>query len=136
MNDSVENTVNSYKNPFMYFYFWIKSELMDLDAIQQAITIRNKLIEYRQKLVNKQRSDEQQLTKLMTGKTTLKTMFKTKSGKEEKALNLKNTIAFISDDIVNYQKVINVANQYLAKNSIPWFKKDKMETYFSMLDLL
>jgi hypothetical protein len=136
MGDSMDNTANSYKNPFMHFYFWIKSEMMDLEAIQQAINARNRLIEYRQKLANKQRSDEQELSKLMLGKTTLKTIFKTKSGKEDKAVSLKNIIHLEGEDVVNYQKIISIVNQHISEKSIPWFKQDKMANYYGMLDLL
>jgi len=135
MKDSIETTVNSFRNPFMNFYFWIKSEMMDLDAIQEAINARNRLIEQRQKLVNKQRNDEQQLSNLMSGKKTLKTIFKSNSSKENTAQNLKTIIATDAENIINYQRIINIVNQHLAEKSIPWFKKEKMANYFGMLDL-
>lgn len=110
--------------------------MMDLEAIQQAINARNKLIEYRQKIISKQKSDEQELGKLMSGKTTFKTLFKSKSGKEGSATILRKAIELEGEDIAAYQKIINIINQHLFEKSIPWFKQDKMANYFSMLDLL
>lgn len=126
MSESMENTINSLKNPFLHFYFWIKSEMMDLEAMQQAILARNKMIEIRQKLVIKQRNDEQELSNLMQGKTTLKHLFKTKSGKDDRIQVLKSVIKIDAEDIINYQRIINIINQHLAEKSIPWFQKDKM----------
>jgi hypothetical protein len=53
MIDTSDRTVNSYQNPFLHLYFWIKSEVMDITAMQQAIQGRDKLIEHRQKLISK-----------------------------------------------------------------------------------
>lgn len=136
MTDSTENTANSFKNPFMHFYFWIKSEMMDLEAMQQAINERNRIVELRQKLINKQRSDEQELSNLVAGKKTLKNMFKSKNSKEERCQHLKALITSATSDIMDYQKIISVINQHISEKSIPWFKQEKMANYFSMLDLL
>ena len=115
MNESLERSISSTRNPFIGLYFWVKSEMMDLDAMEHWINERNRLIELRQKIITKQKTCEGRLDNLASGKTTLRTIFNSKTTKENKADTLKVLIENDSKEIVNYQKVINIINQYIAK---------------------
>jgi hypothetical protein len=110
--------------------------MMDLEAVVQCIGERNKLIELRQKISARQRSNEQRLNTLATGKTSFRNMFKSKSSKENEADTLKVLIEKDVQEQANYQKVINIINQYIAEKAIPFFKKDKLSNYYGMLDML
>ena len=136
MSESSQRTFNSYKNPFMQIYFWIKSEMMDLNAIQNCLQERNRLLDIKQKTESKQRSNESRLNVLETGKTSIRNIFKSKSSKENEADNLRHMIDIESSEIISYMKVINIITQYIAEKAIPYFKKDKMNNYYNMLDIM
>ena len=136
MIESTERTINSYKNPYMQIYFWIKSEMMDLNAIQNWLQERNRLLDAKQKLETKQRNNESRLNVLETGKKSIRNLFKSKSSKENEADTLRHLIDIESTEIISYMKIINIITQYIAEKAIPFFKKDKMNNYYNMLDIM
>jgi predicted nuclease with TOPRIM domain len=136
MKQSSENNANSYKNTFINVYFWIKSEVMDLEAMQHCINQRNKLIEFKDKISGKIRTNEERLNILMTGKASIRNMFKSKNSKDTEQGTLKIIVEKDRVEILDYQRIINIINQYIAEKALPFFKEDKMRNYYSMLDIL
>lgn len=74
---------------------------------------------------NKKRDDNEELEKLSLGKTTLKSFFKSKTGKEKDILNLQANIEQANQDIENYRRLINFITIYHGQLAIDKFKKDK-----------
>ncbi len=60
------------------------------------------------------------------GKTTFKSFFKSKDGKEKEILNLQAKIEQANVDIEEYRKLINFITVYQGHFAIEKFKKDKI----------
>ena len=60
------------------------------------------------------------------GKTTFKSFFKSKDGKEKEILNLQAKIEQANVDIDEYRKLINFITVYQGHFAIEKFKKDKI----------
>ena len=94
------------KNPFKDAYYWLKGELLDLKGLNEALTGRENVVKQQSASESKKRSDQQELEKLSQGKTTLKSIFKSKSSKESEILNLQAAIEIANKDIEDYKKLI------------------------------
>lgn len=44
MKDSVVKLSDGLKNPYLYLYLWCKGELFDIEAVYQAINVKDKII--------------------------------------------------------------------------------------------
>lgn len=67
------------------------------------------------------------------GKTTLKSFFKSKSGKEQDILNLQARIEASNVDIEDYRRLVNFITIYHGNLAINRFKTQKMQQYRKML---
>ena len=86
--DKYSNQMKSLKNPFKETYYWLKGEFLDLKGLQEAVSGRETVVRKLAEAESKKRSDQVELEKLTQGKTTLKSLFKSKSGKEAEITNL------------------------------------------------
>jgi hypothetical protein len=82
MNEKLTNTISCYKSPFAEASLWIKGEMLDIQGMIDAIKGRESVMKKQIACENKRRDDQEELEKLSLGKTTLKSFFKSKSGKE------------------------------------------------------
>jgi uncharacterized protein YukJ len=80
--EKYNSQIKSLKNPFKEAYYWFKGELLDLKGLHEALIGRENVIKQQASTESKKRSDQVELEKLSHGKTTLKTLFKSKSSKE------------------------------------------------------
>jgi len=76
---------------------------------------------------NKRRSNTIELEKLQLGKTTLKSIFQSKSGKDKQILSLQNDIEAANNFVEDYKKLTNFVTIYQGQIAIPKFKKDKLK---------
>ena len=90
-----------------------------------AMKGREKVMKSQIATENKKRDDSTELEKLSLGKTTLKSFFKSKSGKEKDILNLQANIEQCNTEIGDYRKLINFITIYHGALAIDKFKKDK-----------
>lgn len=60
------------------------------------------------------------------GKTTLKSFFKSKAGKDDDIRKLEKAITFANFQIGEYNKLINFITVYQGHFAIERFKKDKI----------
>lgn len=77
-----------WRNPFREAYIWLKGELLDLKGLNEALLGREQVVKQQSATESKKRNDQYELEKLSQGKTTLKSIFKSKSSKENDILNL------------------------------------------------
>ena len=75
---------------------------------------------------SKKRDDAAELEKLSLGKTTMKSFFKSKGGKEKDILNLQANLEQANVDIEDYRKLINFITIYHGQLAIDKFKTDKV----------
>ena len=79
----VEDYTSSVKNPYKDAYIWIKGELLDVIGMMDAVNGRQEIIKKQTSTEEKRASNQKELDKVSMGKTTMKSLFKSKSGKEK-----------------------------------------------------
>jgi hypothetical protein len=131
-DESSRNMTDHLKNPMREFFYWIKGEIYDLQALNDSFMGLDRLIKKKQKLESKKKSDKDTLDKISQSKTTLKTLFKGESGKQVTMTNLSNSIATCERDIEIYDKIIVMIEEYIAKSVIPTFMDQKEKFYYKI----
>lgn len=129
----LKDTVACYKSPFAEGALWIKGEMLDIQGMIDAVKGREAVMKKQIALENKRRDDQEELEKLSLGKTTLKSFFKSKTGKEADILALQSKIEQANVDIEDYRRLINFITIYHGQLAIDKFKRQKSEQYKKML---
>lgn len=129
----LNDTVACYKSPFAEGALWIKGEMLDIQGMIDAVKGREAVMKKQIALENKRRDDQEELEKLSLGKTTLKSFFKSKTGKEADILALQSKIEQANVDIEDYRRLINFITIYHGQLAIDKFKRQKSEQYKKML---
>lgn len=80
-------------------YLWIKGEFLDIQGMYDCLQGREGVMKAQLNTEQKKKDDTKELEKLQEGKTTLKTLFKSKSKKESKVLNLQAAIEIEDQEI-------------------------------------
>jgi hypothetical protein len=133
--DKIKKTVSTgWVNPYKAAYLWFKGELLDMVGIAEALAGRDTVIKQQQSVENKKRSDQSELDKLILGKTTLKSIFKSKSGKESEVIHLQASIDLSTKDIEDYRTLINFLTIYHGQVAIQEFKREKANAYLRILN--
>jgi len=86
--ETVQTSVNGFKNPFLEAAVWIKGEMLDIAGMLNAMKGREIVMRKQIATEKSKRDDQEELEKLSLGKTTLKSFFKSKTGKEQDILRL------------------------------------------------
>jgi septal ring factor EnvC (AmiA/AmiB activator) len=110
--------MSTLKNPYKEAYYWLKGELLDLKGLQYAISGRETVVKMLSATESKKRSDQSEAEKLQQGKTTLKSLFKSKSSKESEITNLQTQIEVANKDIEDFKKLINFLTVYHGEVAI------------------
>ena len=82
----------------------------------------------------KKKSNKAELDKLNEGKKTMKSMFKSKAGKESSVSKLTSSLENADQEIEDLQKVNNFLTIYHGQISIPTFKNSKAKMYLKSLN--
>lgn len=82
MHVKLRDTIKCYKSPFAEAALWIKGEMLDIQGMIDAIKGRESVMKKQISCESKRRDNQEELEKLSLGKTTLKSFFKSKTGKE------------------------------------------------------
>lgn len=72
----VSNLCDALKNPYFNIYHWVKGEIFDIEAVNGAITTKDKIQQNINKNEKKKKSTQQDLDNVTTGRKTVKTIFK------------------------------------------------------------
>ncbi|CDW91301.1 px domain containing protein [Stylonychia lemnae] len=134
MKEKMDDTYKGWKNPFKDAYYWLKGELLDLKGINEALLGRELVVKQQSQCESKKRTDQQELEKLSQGKTTIKSIFKSKSSKESEITNLQTLIEVANKDIADYKKLINWLTIYHGEICIQKFKREKSRGYLKTLN--
>jgi hypothetical protein len=86
--------------------------MLDIQGMLNAIKGRDDVIRRLADTENKKRDEQEELDKLTMGKTTLKSFFKSKEGKENDIKLLQKSIKTCDFLIVEYRKLINFITVY------------------------
>jgi hypothetical protein len=79
-------------NPFIQLKQWLKYEMMDIEALQDAVERSAELFKRKIARVNKNKEDEAELAKLIAGKTTVKSIFMNQDQINSRKTELKESI--------------------------------------------
>ena len=122
------------KNPFKVMKLWLKWETLDISAMLEAIQTKSDLEGKRYSIVQSKAKKQKDLEKLQSGKSSMKTMFRSQSA-------IVNSITILTRDITNAEKEIECYDAYLKTlaiqinhAAIPYFKKDKVGLYNDLVN--
>lgn len=76
MKESVNKMNDGLKNPYFNLYHWCKGELFDIEAVYNAINVKDEILKKTGKIEKKKTSAQKDLDNVQTGRKTVKTMFK------------------------------------------------------------
>lgn len=119
-------------NPFSEFFYWIVGEIMDIESLQDAIKGRDNIVAMKNKIISKKKTDTEELEKLNQGKKTIKTLFKSASGKQAKITVLSSNISQAEKDIEEFDKLAKMVEVHLGEQVIPKFKESQMKDYYKI----
>lgn len=112
LKEKVTSNQKATKNSFKDSYLWLKGELLDVQGMFDCLQGREGVMKAQLNTEQKKRDDSKELEKLQAGKTTMKSLFKSKSQKESKALNLQAAIEIADQEIQDFQKLIKFLTVY------------------------
>ena len=124
MREKIANTTKDYKSPFLEASLWIKGEMLDIAGMLNAMKGREAVMKRQLATESKKRDDNSELEKLSLGKTTMRSFFKSKEGKEKDILKYQASIEQCNQDIEEYRKLLNFITVYQGHYAIEKFKKD------------
>jgi len=136
LNENLTTMVANFRNPFLEAAVWIKGEMLDIAGMLNAMKGRDLVMKRQLATEGRKRDDQQELEKLSLGKTTLKSFFKSKEGKEKDILRLQASIEQANVEIEEFRKLMNFITVYQGQFAIEKFKKDKIAQYTRMLNLM
>ena len=79
VKEQVQKLCDNMKNPYFNIFHWCKGELFDIEAVNNAIDVKDKIQQSIEKAEKKKRSTQGDLDNLTTGRKTVKTMFKSQN---------------------------------------------------------
>ena len=106
IKEQVSSLAEAMKNPYFNIYHWVKGEIYDIEAVNDAITTKDKIQSNIQKNEKKKRSTQENLDNVTTGRKTVKTIFKN----QDDAGKMVNKIE-------NVSKIMSVIEFRLIKKS-------------------
>lgn len=134
LKERVEDSSSKWKNPYKDAYLWIKGEFLDVQGMYEALSGREQVMKSQLNTEQRKKNDTTELNKLSEGKTTLKSVFKSKSSKESSILALKANLEIADQEIADFKKLIHFLTIYHGQVAIPKFKKAKSKLYLKALN--
>ena len=127
MKENVAKLSEILRNPYQEMLNWLKGEVMDLQALLEAISHKEGIEGQRNRAEKNKKDNKGSLDKINAGKSTFKTFFKGSSGKASEITNLTTQIAQSDKDIEFLEKIVHVLAIYLAEKVVPDFKRHKIQ---------
>jgi hypothetical protein len=134
LRENIGGACRKWVNPFLDTYIWLKGEILDLEGARDAMSGRQNLLEAQSALVTKKTEKQQELEKMATGKTTLKSFFKSKTTIEKDIGLYTQEVENMTKEIEDYRKLINFVTIYHGNMAIELFKQNKQQQYCRMLN--
>lgn len=88
LQERMDEAQSKYKNAYQDAYLWIKGEFLDISGMYDGLQGRESVMKAQINCEQKKRDDQKELSKLSEGKTTIKSVFKSKAKKESNILSL------------------------------------------------
>lgn len=123
------------KESYIHYDDYLGEEIREIEAFIETLEQRDKFDALKIKAAEKQKSETEELHKVLAGKTTMKTLFSKKS-KEEETQELEKQIATTALEVQNLNTAYDMMTLLLAYDQIPQFKTVKVNTYYQKVALL
>ena len=78
IKNQVVKLSDNLKNPFFHLFHWCQGEIFDIEAINNALQVKDKIFESINKKQKEKKSQEENLKNLAEGRKTVKGIFSTK----------------------------------------------------------
>lgn len=88
LKNKLDDLTDQLTNPFVHVRNWVKGEMLNLSALIAAIGEKEACDHRKQQTIKKLADEREQVEKINQGKTTLKTLFKSKSGRDRRQVEL------------------------------------------------
>ncbi len=113
---------------------WLKWESLDIAAMLEAIEMKSELESRRFSINLRKQQKQKELDKLKSGKSSMKTMFKSQNSIVNSITNLTREIASSEKEIECYDIYIKTLVIQINHAAIPYFKKDKIGLYNDLIN--
>ena len=123
------------QNPFTIMRRWLKFEILDLEAILEAIDKSHDMDKRATAKKNKRSSDMEEVRMMKDGKDTFKSFFRSKEGKINKITELTESIQRADRDIECLDLLYKIVVLQLNQAAINFFKREKFGTYNHTINL-
>jgi len=115
-----------------YIDEWMKAETREIEAFLDALEQKEHFNALKNKLQGKQKSETEDLQKVLSGKSTIKGLFLRKS-KDEEVSDLEKQIAKHGKEQEDLTKLDDMITLVIAYEEIDKFKNNKMNPYYNIL---
>ena len=122
------------KNPYKVMRLLLNLESLDIAAMLEAIETKSDLEGKRFSLNQRKQQKQRELDKLKSGKSSMKTMFKSQNSIVNSITNLTREIANTEKEIECYDIYIKTLIIQINHAAIPYFKKDKVGLYNDLIN--
>ena len=78
------------KNPYFNLYHWCKGELFDIEAVYNAINVKDEILRKTGKIEKKKAGAQKDIDNVQTGRKTVKTLFKNQNDAGKMQSNMEN----------------------------------------------
>ena len=101
---------------------WVKSEIMELNAVLEIISRKEGIMAARNKALSRIQDRKKTIDSLNQGKFTFKGMFKNAGEKATQVQHMLTKITEYEKDVKNFEVIRNYLIVYLAEVALPSFK--------------
>ena len=113
---------------------WLKYEVLEIEAILESIEKRHELEKRRSARHSKRIDDLKELKNLQNDKMTFGSIFMSKDQIHRRIAELKRNIETCEQQLYDYENLTRLATMSLVKNTIPFFKTCKFQTYYTSVN--
>lgn len=122
VKEKLETLPAQMMNPFKTMRLWIKWELMDIQAINEAVEIRSQIETLKISKAKKRENYQKELEQLNQGKSSFKTLFSSKEGKVNRITELGHKISNGEKELDAFDLYLKIVVLQINQAAIPFFK--------------
>eukprot|EP01016_Furgasonia_blochmanni_P040070 TRINITY_DN5071_c0_g1_i4.p1 TRINITY_DN5071_c0_g1~~TRINITY_DN5071_c0_g1_i4.p1 ORF type:complete len:378 (-),score=137.15 TRINITY_DN5071_c0_g1_i4:353-1486(-) len=117
------------RNPYDCLIEFIKQEIQEVEAFQEALRQKEAYEDFRAKTVEKQKEETLELQKLLSGKSSRRSIFSVKT-KEESRLELERDISLINKEVENLTMLCDIFTLIMGYVEIDKFRKERLTSLY------
>jgi len=129
LKESMLHTIENLRNPFTDLYHWVKGEVYDLTAFNNAVEERKKILTRVKELKKKAVGTKKDIESVNEGKKTVSTLFKDQNDVGAMTHKIENT----ERELEIYTQLLDVMTVYLGRAVLPAYKAEKLRLYQRIL---